>query len=162
MSTKKTKTIRTLDDLRSAMRGERMVREARLDRASINEEDRTIEVAFSSETAIERWWGLEILDQSKGSVDLSELNDGAPLLINHDIDKHPGVIESARIDSADKRGRAVVRFGRSALADEKWQDVRDEILTKVSVASIADTGRTPVRCRYAPSATTLATRRAPS
>ncbi|MGC1481601.1 MAG: phage major capsid protein, partial [Chthoniobacterales bacterium] len=41
-------------------------------------------------------------------------------------------METARID-ADGKGRAVVRFGKSSLAEEKWQDVQDGILTKVSV-----------------------------
>jgi len=56
----------------------------------------------------------------------------APLLLGHDRDQQIGVIESASIGS-DRKGRAKVRFGRSALADEILTDVRDKIRRNVSV-----------------------------
>ena len=43
-----------------------------------------------------------------------------------------GVIESVEI-GADRVGRAVVRFGKSARAEEVWQDVKDGIRRNVSV-----------------------------
>ena len=61
---------------------------------------RTVPLAFSSEAPYERWFGIEILDHSKGSCDLSRLADGRhPLLLNHDTDSQIGVIDSAEIDS---------------------------------------------------------------
>lgn len=100
---------------------------------SFDKEARTVEVAFSSDIELERWPGvIEQLSHDSGACDLSRLNDGAALLFNHDRNQQIGVIESARIDS-DGKGRAVVRFGRSEDAEEKWQDVQDKILTKVSV-----------------------------
>lgn len=103
-----------------------------VDRSKIDENKRTVELAFSSETPVERWWGEnEILSHSKGDFDLTRLNDGAPLLLNHDTDQQIGVVESSRIDS-DKIGRAVVRFGNSPLANEIFQDVKDGIRKKVS------------------------------
>ena len=103
-----------------------------LDRSKIDENKRTVELAFSSETPVERWWGEnEILGHNKGEFDLTRLNDGAPLLLNHDTDQQIGVVESARIDS-DKIGRAMVRFGNSPLANEIFQDVKDGIRKKVS------------------------------
>ena len=98
----------------------------------INADDRTVELAFSSETEVQRWWGLEVLDHSPGAVVLNRLNGGAPLLLNHDTGEQIGVIESVSID-ADRRGRAVVRFGRSELAEEIFCDVQDGIRKHVSV-----------------------------
>ena len=99
---------------------------------------RTVPLAFSSEAPYERWFGIEILDHSKGSCDLSRLADGRhPLLLNHDTDSQIGVIDSAEIDS-DKVGRAVVRFGRSDLASEIFQDVQDGIRSLVSVGYMID------------------------
>jgi HK97 family phage major capsid protein/HK97 family phage prohead protease len=99
----------------------------------IDAEKRTIEIAFSSDAEIERWPGcIEVLSHERGAVDLDRLNDGGPLLFNHDLDRHLGVIETAQID-ADGKGRAMVRFGNSPLASEKWQDVQDGILCKASV-----------------------------
>lgn len=98
----------------------------------LDEEKRTVELAFSSEAAVERWWGVEILDHSAKSVDLKRLKRGGALLMDHDRRDHVGVIESVRID-ADRVGRAVVRFGKSARASEVFQDVIDGIRTNVSV-----------------------------
>ena len=110
----------------------KLERLAQFDLSTLDVEKRTVELAFSSEAEVSRWFGLEVLSHADGACDLSRLNASAPLLFNHRIDQHLGVIESARID-ADKKGRALVRFGKSALADEKFQDVQDKVLVNVSV-----------------------------
>lgn len=94
--------------------------------------NRTVELAFSSEIEVERWYGIEILDHSPESVRLDRLRDGGALLVDHDWTDQVGVIESVTID-ADRRGRAVVRFGRSARADEIFNDIVDGIRKHVSV-----------------------------
>lgn len=93
---------------------------------------RTVELAFSSEIEVERWYGIEILDHDQASVRLDRLRDGGALLVDHDWTDQVGVIESVTID-ADRRGRAVVRFGRSARADEIFNDIVDGIRKHVSV-----------------------------
>jgi len=112
--------------------GTRVERAFQVERAQISEDARTVELAFSSETPYERWWGIEILDHSPQSIRLGRLTSGGPLLMDHDTRDHVGVIESVRID-ADQVGRAVVRFGKSARAEEIWQDVKDGIRRNVSV-----------------------------
>ena len=107
--------------------------ECTFDRAAINIDARTVEIAFSSEAPVERWFGLEILDHSRGAMREKRIKQGGALLMDHDWHDQVGVIESARID-ADRVGRAVVRFGRSARATEIFQDVQDGIRTNVSVA----------------------------
>ena len=102
---------------------------------SIDAEKRTVELAFSSEAEVARWWGLEILDHSPGAVVLDRLQDGAPLLLIHECEDQLGVVELVSID-ADRRGRAVVRFGRSDLAEEIFRDVQDGIRKHVSVGYI--------------------------
>lgn len=97
--------------------------------------ERIITVAFSSEVPVERYFGNEILSHDVGAVDLSRLNDGAPLLLNHETEEQIGVVESASIDS-DRVGRAVVRFSRSSMATDIWNDVMDGIRRKVSVGYI--------------------------
>lgn len=93
---------------------------------------RTVELAFSSEIEVERWYGIEILDHDPASVRLDRLRDGGALLVDHDWTDQVGVVESVSID-ADRRGRAVVRFGRSARADEIFNDIVDGIRKHVSV-----------------------------
>ena len=98
----------------------------------IDEEARTVELAFSSEIEVERWFGVEVLSHDTASVRMDRMLGGAALLVNHDWDDQIGVVTEARID-ADRRGRAVVKFGRGARADEIWQDVVDGIRRHVSV-----------------------------
>ena len=98
---------------------------------AIDMENRTVELAFSSETPVSRWFGDEVLDHSPGAMRAERLEQGAALLINHDWDDQVGVVERIEIGD-DRRGRAVVRFGRSARADEILQDVSDGIRKHVS------------------------------
>ena len=112
--------------------GTRVERALTFERAQVDAAARTVEVAFSSETPYERWWGIEVLDNTATAVRLGRLTSGGPLLMDHDTRDQVGVIESVRID-ADRVGRAVVRFGKSARAEEVWQDVQDGIRRNVSV-----------------------------
>lgn len=98
---------------------------------SFDEENRTVELSFSSEEPYERYWGIEILDHSTKSVNLDRLTNSAPLLFNHNIDEVIGVIETAKIE--DNKGIALVRFGNSAKAKEVFSDVVDGIMKNVSV-----------------------------
>ena len=96
------------------------------------EETNVVELAFSSETPVERDGYLEVLDHSPDSVDLTRLNGRAPLLLNHDTNDQIGVVESARVDE-DKVGRAVVRFSKSARAQEIYRDIIDGIRGLTSI-----------------------------
>jgi len=99
---------------------------------SFSEENRTVELSFSSEEPYERYWGVEILDHSPTSVNLSRLNSAAPLLLDHDTRNQIGVVESAAI-SSERKGVATVRFSRSERGNEIFQDVVDGIRKNVSV-----------------------------
>jgi len=112
--------------------GTELRREFELDRAAVNEKARTVELSFSSEAEVERYFGIEILDHSARSIRLGRMQNGAALLVNHDRSDQVGVVESVTIGT-DRRGRAVVRFGRSARANEIFQDVVDGIRRLVSV-----------------------------
>ena len=103
-----------------------------IEHRNLNIEARTAELAFSSETPVERFFGDEILSHDRGAVRMQRMENGAALLVNHDSDQQVGVVESASLD-ADRTGRAVVRFGRSARAEEIFQDVIDGIRRHVSV-----------------------------
>lgn len=107
-------------------------RELQIRAAGIDADARTVELAFSSESPYERWWGIEVLDHAASSVRLGRLNSGGALLVDHDSNYHVGVIERAVVGN-DRVGRAVVRFGKSQRADEIFQDVIDGIRSLVSV-----------------------------
>lgn len=89
-------------------------------------------LSFSSEAPYERFFGVEILGHKANEVTMDWLKGGtAPLLLDHDRTKQIGVIEKAKIESG--RGSAVVRFGKSALAQEIAVDVAEGIRSNVSV-----------------------------
>ena len=110
-------------------------RTVNLSRASyIDEETRRVRIGVSSESEVERSFGLEVLSHRAEDIDMSFIKSGtAPLLNNHNMDEQIGVIEEFRLDEAAKRTVAVVRFGRSALAQEVFQDVVDGIKQNISV-----------------------------
>ena len=113
---------------------EKLYRVFGFNKKEISEDKRTVNLAFSSEEPYDRSFGTEILSHNPQDVDFSFIASGkAPLLLNHDLEKQIGVIEEAKISDADKVGRAVVRFGRSKLADEVFRDVIDGIRSNVSV-----------------------------
>jgi HK97 family phage major capsid protein/HK97 family phage prohead protease len=95
-------------------------------------EDRTYEFPFSSEFPVARYFGNEILSHDIKAADLSRLNDGAPLLFNHNPDRVIGVVERAYIDGKKRRGYARVRFSRNPFAQEVLSDVKDGVLRNVS------------------------------
>lgn len=113
--------------------GDTMTRELTFDvRAeSLDDAKRTVELSFSSEEPYARWWGTEILDHGKSAIRLGRLNGGAALLMDHDTRDQVGVVEKAWITG--RKGHAIVRFGKSARAEEIFQDVKDGIRKLVSV-----------------------------
>lgn len=115
------------------IKGESLQRSMLIDgERKVDEEDRTVEVAFSSEISVERWFGIEVLDHAPESVRLERLNNGGAVLMDHNRTDQIGVVEVARIDS-DRRGRATLRFGKGKRADEVFQDVVDGIRKHISV-----------------------------
>lgn len=99
---------------------------------TVSEDARSIEFPFSSEFPVARYFGNEILSHERGAADLSRLNDGAPLLFNHDPNKVIGVVERGWIDDKQKRGYVSVRFSNNSFAQEILADVKDGVLRNVS------------------------------
>jgi HK97 family phage major capsid protein len=100
----------------------------------LDEEKRIVRVGVSSEEPVERSFGMEVLGHSADDINMEFINSGrAPLLLDHDMTKQIGVIEEFKLDETAKRTTAVVRFGKSALAREVFEDVTDGIRMNISV-----------------------------
>lgn len=123
-----------VEEILEQLRGdaEKRRRFLKVDRTMVDEKKRTVDLAFSSETPVPKWYGIEILDHSPGCMRLDRAAGGIPLLYNHDRDALIGRMSDVRCD-ADKVGRASARFGNSTTADQMMRDVQDGILTDVSV-----------------------------
>lgn len=100
-------------------------------REAVDQESRTVALSFSSEEAVERWYGMEILGHGPGECDLTRLQDGAPFLMDHKWGDQRGVIESAQVTGG--KGQATVRMSKSDRGEELLTDMVDGIRTKVSV-----------------------------
>lgn len=105
---------------------------------AIDVENRTIEIAFASETPVKRDFGEglgvlnEILKCTPDAVDLSRLLNGAPLLIEHDFTRQVGVVLDARVDS-DHVCRATVKLSSIQAAETIFTMIQEGIRTKISV-----------------------------
>lgn len=128
MKARKTKSyrVRKFPEVREVQH-----RVARVAREAVNVEDRTVELSFSSEAPVERHFGVEILDHRAGAVRLGRLSDGGPVLLNHDLDRQIGVVESVSV--AEGKGRVLARFSRSPEGGHIMNDIADGIRRNVSV-----------------------------
>ena len=105
-----------------------------LSRGAIDEQKRIVRIGVSSETPVERDFGLEVLGHNKEDIDMEFMASGrAPLLNNHKMDEQIGVVRSFYLDEAQRRTVALVEFGNSALAQEVFEDVRTGIKQNISV-----------------------------
>lgn len=119
------------ESMRKKLIGKTFSRHVQIDSNMIDLENRTVELPFSSETPVRQWFGMEILDHDQ--MDLEFLDSGyAPFLKDHDPTIQTGIVQRATIDS-DRRGRAVIRFAKNAIAESEYQDMLDGIRVNVSV-----------------------------
>ncbi|MBE9542493.1 MAG: Mu-like prophage major head subunit gpT family protein [Proteobacteria bacterium] len=101
-------------------------------------EKRTVDITWSVGAKGKRYsWSIgeyfEELSMKKGDVDLSRLNNGAPVLKDHraSLDTQFGVVESAKIKS--KEGIATVRFSEREEFQGLIKDIESGIVRNVSV-----------------------------
>ncbi len=99
---------------------------------AVSEENRTVELSFSSEEPYMRWGENEILSHEPGAVDLGRLETIGVLLWNHDSDEPIGAIQKVWIGD-DRRGHALVRFDTDPKAEGIFEKVKSGTLKGVSV-----------------------------
>lgn len=126
---------------------------------AVSEEEREIELSFSSENPVDRWFGPEILCHDEGCVDLSRLENVGSVLFHHGKDPVYGSLPIAKIKSISingetKRGKAVVVFDEDEKSDLIYQKVKSGSLKGISVGYIVNeyeevrTGKTSSNGRF--------------
>nr|DAW23807.1 MAG TPA: major capsid protein [Caudoviricetes sp.] len=100
----------------------------------VSEEERLVELSFSSEEPVSRWNGFEILEHKKSSVVLERIRATGCLLFNHNRDLVVGKIE--KVEIKEKRGSALVRFDTDEQSEIIFQKVKNGTLRGVSVGYI--------------------------
>ena len=84
----------------------------------------SFEFSFSSEAAVERYFGMEVLSHESGAMNLDRVRaKAAPLLWNHDPDQPIGMIESAEVRNG--KGHARAKFFSTPFAQEKRKQVEE-------------------------------------
>lgn len=114
-----------------------LYRSFEIDQRKINPDDRTVEICFATEMPADRYFGEEILMCRAGNVRLQRLNNKGAFLFEHDPEKQIGahMPGTVRVDP-DNKCRATVKFSRSMLGEQEFQDVKDGIRTLISVGYI--------------------------
>lgn len=118
-----------------------MMRAATFVPSSINEEQRTVDVVFTTDTPVPMsTWRLgnfiETLSHEKGHVRTKRLDAGVPILDNHNqwggTRGVLGVLENYRIEKG--KGTGTMRFSKRGddYVEGVWQDVKDGILRGIS------------------------------
>ena len=126
---------------------------------AVSEEGREVELSFSSENPVDRWFGPEILCHDEGCVDLSRLENVGSVLFHHGKDPVYGSlpiakIKSISVDGESKRGKAVVVFDEDEKSDLIYQKVKSGSLKGISVGYIVNayeevrTGKTSSNGRF--------------
>lgn len=109
-------------------------RSVELDRATIDDKARSVELSFSSETPVSRWFGAEVLWHDSEAVDLSRIQGLGSVLMNHDPSRIVGRPENIRIER--KRGRATIVFDEDEDGEKAFSKVKSGSLRGVSVGYI--------------------------
>ncbi|WP_203227622.1 HK97 family phage prohead protease [Calorimonas adulescens] len=105
---------------------------------AVKADERRVTVSFSSELAVNRWYGVEILQHDEGNVNLERLNNIGVALFNHDRNYVLGKIENARLAADEKRTYADIVFDTDLDADLIYQKVQNGTLKGVSVGYSVD------------------------
>jgi HK97 family phage major capsid protein/HK97 family phage prohead protease len=114
-----------MEQRRAPQAGDNLLRGITLEhRAAEGDEPERFTASISSEDPYRRWFGVEILDHSKGAINLERAADGLPLLFGHDgysADTLIGRAENVRVEG--KRLKADLRF----FSDDESQRVAQKV-----------------------------------
>lgn len=113
------------------------VREAAIDRESVDAEKRTAEVSFSSQAPVQdRFFGPPtVLLHEEKAVDFAAIRAVGAALMNHDpsIDSIVGRLDDIRIDAKKRVGRATIHFDDDPIGERAFGKVRSGSLKGVSI-----------------------------
>ena len=112
-----------------------LYRSSVIQREKVDEEKRTVDVSFSSETPVERYYyGKEILLHGKRNVDMARLKSLGAALLGHNSQVIVGPLSNIRIE--ERRGRATIHFDDDDDGEKAFRKVKSGSLKGVSVGFI--------------------------
>ena len=108
-----------------------MERTVKLTREAVDVENRTVTFSLSSETPVERWFGMEVLGHGPGEIDESRIQNSAPYLMDHNMRSQVGAIQSFGVTNG--RSTVTAKISRSPQGEQLLQDHADGIRVHSSV-----------------------------
>jgi len=115
-----------------------------LERGALNEESREIDISFSSELPVERWFGAEILLHGEGNVDLKRLKNVGSVIYGHmpyDMKNIIGPIKKVYMDKDNRQARALIGFDDDDTGNLAMKKVKSRSLKGVSFGYVITKGR---------------------
>ena len=109
----------------------------------VSQEDRTVELSFSSEQGVSRWFGTEYLCHDPGCMVLDTITGVGSVLFHHGRDPVYGslpvaVLEEVWVDEAERRGKARIRFDTDEKSELIFQKVKGGSIKGISVGYTID------------------------
>lgn len=106
---------------------------------AIDENSRSVDISFSSESPVGRHYGTEILSHNADAVNFERINSGlAVALFNHDSSEIMGKITNAYLDETERKCKATIIFDADEDAEKIFQKVRTGTLKGISVGYCVD------------------------
>lgn len=108
-----------------------------------SEDSRTMELSFSSELPVDRWYGQEILCHDAECVDLQRLTDVGVVLFSHGRDANYGKMPVAKIekvwlDEKERKCRAEITFDTDEDSEKVYQKTKNGFIKGVSFGYIVN------------------------
>lgn len=110
------------------MKDEIFYRDLEIDERAIDIENRKIDLSFSSEITLQRWFGIEILSHRDGAIDMSRLHS---MLFGHNKERIVGPVSKKRLENGN--GRAIGSFDETDEGNLAMIRVKSGSLRGVSV-----------------------------
>ena len=110
------------------MKHELFYRETEIEERAVDTEGRSVELSFSSEIKLQRWFGIEILSHKEGAIIKGRLRS---LLFSHIRERIIGPVKSVKYE--DGKGRAKAGFDKTEEGDLALVRVQSGSLQGVSV-----------------------------
>jgi len=120
----------TLEQLQKEIIGRELKLAAPIERAAVDRENRTAEIAITSDKPIEHWFGRLILNHEKKCIRMQRIKNNAPALLEHDRAQKIGGLLNVNTDGHVLR--ATVKFSRCPEADRELNDIEDGIPRSIS------------------------------
>lgn len=123
---------RTIDEIIAGLREKPIERSFVIERdAAVDEESRTVNLAFATDTPIEHWFGTLALSMTSKAMRSERLKGGMALLMDHNSRDQVGVVENFSLDKGV--ARADVRFDTDQRSTDIFNSVKNGVRRNVSV-----------------------------